>query len=78
METASYVHNYCNLSGTQSPFTKVINSYDLLAMRVKKLSPVLNQKQLDKNMETLFEQICVKTDCDIISIDASFRSPFFF
>mmetsp|Transcript_16083 Transcript_16083/g.27157 ORF Transcript_16083/g.27157 Transcript_16083/m.27157 type:complete len:181 (+) Transcript_16083:315-857(+) len=77
LETVSYVHNFVNLSGSQNPKTHIVNSYDLLALRVKQIFRK-NQKQNASQLESLFEQVCVKTDCDIVSVDCGERSPFFF
>lgn len=35
-------------------------------------------RQSSQQLENLFEQVCVKTDCDIVSVDCSTRSPFYF
>ena len=49
---------------TSDKSTKILNSYDLLAIRP------IGQSQL-------FEQLCTKSDADIISIDCSVRLNFF-
>ena len=33
-ETPCYIHNYVNLSSGTNPKAKIINSYDLLALKV--------------------------------------------
>lgn len=74
-ETGSFIHNYSNVGG--NPKQKIINSYDLLACR---LAQVQNPQKSNKGvnlMESLFEQVCTKTDCDIIQVDCSQRLSFF-
>ena len=84
LETPSFVHNY---SATQNnPKASIIDSYDLLGIRLSISKPTEAQLQKDKGKayeqtakqaDTLFDQICTKTNCDIISIDLSRRLPFF-
>ena len=64
LETSSFLHNYANLSSGASATAKIIDSYDLLALRCPTSL---------KDHENLLEQICMKTDCDIISLDYGAR-----
>jgi hypothetical protein len=67
-ETASFIHNYSNVGG--NPKQKILNSYDILACKAQPQASQKTNKGQNPG-EVLFEQICIKTDCDIISVDCS-------
>lgn len=63
----AYIHQVINLGAKSADKqTKVLNSYDLIAIRPCYLS------------EQVFEQSSTKSDVDIISVDCSQRFQYFF
>lgn len=71
-ETTSFIHNCSNLVSDSNAKTPIIDSYDLFALRCQSKDNGGKQE-----MATLFDQICSKTDCDIISLNLGEPIPFF-
>ena len=72
IDSVSYIHNFVNLVSDSNNKTSIIDSYNILALRCKPKAGTNNN-----DVASLFEQLCTKTDCDIITLDQGKRLNFF-